>query len=120
MTSLANRTRRQFNRAAAFHAMSAQQAQLAALFFHAPAVALRFLHSNSTCAQSTIRLRSTMQFVSLQLCATTELCQPLARSLLGRFVLTFGCARLFGRGVSARGPGLATLSLEPGSNPQYI
>jgi hypothetical protein len=46
MTRLANRTSRRhdesralnaFNRAAAFHTMSAQLAQLAALFFNAPA-----------------------------------------------------------------------------------
>jgi hypothetical protein len=55
MTSLANRTSRRhdearalnrFNRAAAFYTMSVQQAQLAllaALFFHAPALAFRFL-----------------------------------------------------------------------------
>jgi hypothetical protein len=55
MTRLANRTSRRhdeacarntFNRAAAFHTMSAQLAQLAllaALFFHAPALAYRFV-----------------------------------------------------------------------------
>ena len=55
MTRLANRTSRRhdeafarntFNRAAAFHTMSAQLAELAlltALFFHAPALAFGFL-----------------------------------------------------------------------------
>jgi hypothetical protein len=52
MTRLANRTSRRhdeacarntLNRAAAFHAMSAQLAQLALLLFHAPALAFRFV-----------------------------------------------------------------------------
>jgi hypothetical protein len=52
MTRLANRTSRRhdeapahntLNRAATFYTMSAQLAQLAALFFHAPALAFRFL-----------------------------------------------------------------------------
>jgi hypothetical protein len=52
MTRLAKRTSRRhdetrarntFNRAAAFHTMSAQLAQLAALLFDAPALAFRFL-----------------------------------------------------------------------------
>jgi hypothetical protein len=52
MTCLANRTSSRhdkarahntFNRATAFHTMSAQVAQVAQLFFYAPVLALRFL-----------------------------------------------------------------------------